>query len=450
MTKNDKPLRILSLDVENILRVVAVHIEPNGRVVELTGRNRQGKSSVIQALWMALGGKDHIPNDPIHDGAEMGKVVVELGDDSGTKYIVTRKIKAKEGGGNSLSLTVENEDGFKSDKPQKILDSLIGALSCDPLEFINMKPKEQVDLLKRFVPGLDFDGIEKANQADFTARTDINRDAKARRNQVAGIVVDDTLLTGRTDEAALVAELAGASEANAKVERWKSSKTSLEQHIEQSRAAAAQNLARAVELRRQANEADQLAVTCGDQAAEFETQLEKSGPCPETVDTAALQAKISAARAANEKVDANLRAQAERHRLTSEAEALEARAANLTKAMSDRDAAKTKAIAEAKMPVDGIDFGDSELYFEGHPLATASQAQKLQIAIAIAAALQPRLRFITTKNGALLDDESFAELARLAEERDLLVICETVRSDRPSAVVIEDGHVRGAVRQAAE
>ena len=43
-------LRILSLDVENVLRVVAVYVKPDGRVLELTGANRQGKSSVIQAM----------------------------------------------------------------------------------------------------------------------------------------------------------------------------------------------------------------------------------------------------------------------------------------------------------------------------------------------------------------------------------------------------------------
>jgi hypothetical protein len=39
-----KPLRILSFGVENILRVVAVFVRPDGRVVELTGKNREGQS----------------------------------------------------------------------------------------------------------------------------------------------------------------------------------------------------------------------------------------------------------------------------------------------------------------------------------------------------------------------------------------------------------------------
>ncbi len=451
MAKETKSLRILSLDVENILRVVAIHIEPSGRVVELTGKNRMGKSSIIAALWMALGGKKMIPPDPIHDGAEMGKVTVKIGDDDGVSLTVTLKLKAKEGGGYSETLTLENADGARFQKPQEILNGLVGALSCDPLDFIAMKPDAQHDLLKQFVPGVDFAKIETDNKKDFDDRTVVNRDAKVRRSQAAGIVVDDKLPKERADESALVADLAGASEANTKVERWKSAKTSLEQQFAQSMSAAVQNRNRATDLKRQVDEADALAATCIQQAEGFQTQLEQAGPCPPAVDTATLQAKIAAARSLNEKIDSNARAAAQLLRLVGEAEVLEAKSEVHTKSIDDRNAAKAKSIAEADLPVEGIEFGDDGLlYYDGHPLETASQAQKLSIAIAIAAAMQPRLRFITTKNAALLDDDSWAALVNLAEERDLLIIAETVNSQRPTAVLIEDGHVKQPVAQAAE
>lgn len=443
MAKDLKPLRILSLDVENVLRVVAVHIKPDGRVVELTGRNRQGKSSVIDALWMALGGTDRIPDDPIHDGAEMGKVVVEIGDDDGTKYVVTRRIKAKEGGGFAPSLIVENEEGGKMQNPQTILNNLVGSLSYDPLQFIAMKPQEQFDLLKQFVAGVDFAEIERLNRVDFDARTVINRDAKAKRAQAAGVTIDSDLSSAvRADETALVAELAGASEANASVERWKSARAMLERSIDDSKKSAVVNRNRAAELRAEAEEFDRLAAACDEQASGFRARWDATGPCPEVVDTVGLQAKINQARAHNQRIEANERAAAELQRLTAEATVLENQAAALTKAIEDRNTAKAEAISKAEMPVPGIDFGDGAIYFDGHPLANASQAQKLEIAIAIAAATQPRLRFITTKNAALLDDDSWSALVRMAEEKDLLVIAETVKSGRRTAVVIEDGHVK--------
>src|SRR5262249_25479759 len=157
-------------------------------------------------------------------------------------------------------------------------------------------------------------------------------------------------------------------------------------------------------------------------------EISDAGDEPPSVDTTELQAQISTARAGNARFDANERAKAERDRLYNEAAALEKQSAVLTQAMVDRDAAKEKSVAEAKMPVPGISFGDGIILLDGHPLSQASQAQKLSTAIAIAIAMQPRLRFITTKNAALLDPDSWAALVELAEQQDLLIIAETVNS----------------------
>ncbi|WP_454629653.1 AAA family ATPase [Bradyrhizobium cenepequi] len=446
----DTSYRILSFAVEGILRVVAVHIKPDGRVLELTGRNRQGKSSIIDALWMALGGEKMIPDDPIHDGMELGRILVDIGDDSGLKYRVTRRIKAKEGGGFTPSLIVENADGAKASNPQQILNKLICSLSCDPLEFIGMKPKEQFDLLKRFVPGVDFDAIAAANQKDFDDRTDVNRDAKSKRTRADAITIDEKAPAARLDEAALVAELAAAGEKNAEVERFRAAQAARRQRADGLDASAEQKRKRIQELRA---EIDRLEL--GEQedeaaAADVRMEIADAGDEPTPVDTGDLQAKIAAARDANARFDAAERTRTEKERLIQEATVLERQSAALTKAMEDREKAKQDAIAEAKMPIAGITFGDGVVLLDGHPLGQASQAQKLSTAIAIAVALQPKLRFITTKNAALLDDDSWKALVDLAEQQDLLIIAETVNSSRPTAVVIEDGHVKGVARQAAE
>ncbi|MDI2075542.1 ATP-binding protein [Bradyrhizobium sp. Mp27] len=439
---DDQPLRILSLDVENILRVVAVRVRPDGKVVELTGRNRQGKSSVIEAIWMALGGERLIPTDPIHDGAEVGRIVLDLGDDAGTQYRVARKIvRADNEKGFATSLTIEGADGKRFTNPQKILNGFIGALSCDPLDFIAMKPQEQFDLLKQFVAGVDFDKIAKANDDDFKTRTDVNRDAKAKRVQADGIRIDPDAPTERQDEGKLVAELAAAGEANAAAERFRSGLAAKKVRAEAADAAAEANRKRIEELRKEIATLEVLADQTDAEAADLRLEIAEAGDCPVPVDTADLTARINAARDANARFDVAERARADRTRLDSEAATLEKRADELTKVMADRTAAKEKAVAEAKMPVAGISFGDGAILLDGHPLAQASQAQKLNLAIAIGVALQPRLRFITTKNAALLDKDSWKALVDLAEQQNLMIIAETVQSDRPTAVVIEDGRV---------
>lgn len=304
-----------------------------------------------------------------------------------------------------------------------------------------MKPQEQFDLLKQFVAGVDFDKIAKANDDDFKTRTDVNRDAKAKRVQADGIRIDPDAPTERQDEGKLVAELAAAGEANAAAERFRSGLAAKKVRAEAADAAAEANRKRIEELRKEIATLEVLADQTDAEAADLRLEIAEAGDCPVPVDTADLTARINAARDANARFDVAERARADRTRLDSEAATLEKRADELTKVMADRTAAKEKAVAEAKMPVAGISFGDGAILLDGHPLAQASQAQKLNLAIAIAVALQPRLRFITTKNAALLDKDSWKALVDLAEQQNLMIIAETVQSDRPTAVVIEDGRV---------
>ena len=49
-------MKIVSLEAENYKRLKAVEITPDGNMVVIGGRNAQGKSSVLDAIWAALGG----------------------------------------------------------------------------------------------------------------------------------------------------------------------------------------------------------------------------------------------------------------------------------------------------------------------------------------------------------------------------------------------------------
>lgn len=72
--------KIIQLTSENVKRLVAVNIKPNGNLVIIGGKNAAGKSSVLDSIGYALGGKDEIPEVPIHKGAEKAKIVLELDD----------------------------------------------------------------------------------------------------------------------------------------------------------------------------------------------------------------------------------------------------------------------------------------------------------------------------------------------------------------------------------
>lgn len=427
-------MKIVQLQAENVKRLKAITITPDGNIVEITGRNGQGKSSVLDAIWWALSGTTHIQAVPIRKGENEAWIRLDLGE-----IKVTRTFRAREDKTFTTSIVVENTEGARYPSPQRMLDSLLGALSFDPLAFTRMDGKAQMETLKRFVAGIDFDAIDKANKADFDRRTDVNRQARTLRAQAIGIAVPEDAPAERIDDAALVEEMLRAGEHNALVERRKANRDTF--------LADTQRLeARAADLRAQAQELLDEAADVDERAAERRRQIAAAEPLPEPIDTAALRERIDDARTINAAVA--LREQ--RRQLEAQAAEAEAQADALTKAMEERAAQKRDAIAKAALPVPGIGFGEDEILLDGVPFDQASSAEQLRTSVAIAMAANPKLRVIRVQDGSLLDEEAMRILAEMAAAADYQVWIEVVQSGRSAAIVIEDGAVRGAIAVAAE
>lgn len=435
-------MKIVKFEAENVLRLKAVSIEPTGNVVEITGENGAGKSSTLNAIWMALGGKAVDPSEPIRAGEEKGSITLDLGE-----LIVTRTFRRdSEGGPYKHSLNVTNRDGMKAQKPTEYLAAICGKLSFDPLAFTRMDAAKQMAELRRFVPAVDFDAIDRANQEDYEERTAVNRRAKDLRAQAAGIIIPDGASPERVDISDANRALTEAHEQNAGTERRRNNRAAVAQNIANDRAAADQCVSDIAELQERIKALE----TKRDQhlanAEREQARLDAAGPLPDLVDTASIIAKIENAQHINALVD-KIERKADLEKRAADAEA-EAEA--LTKAIDGRKKKIAEAVAAAKMPIDGLTFGDGEVLLNDVPLSQASQAEQIRISVAIAAAMNPKLRIAHIRDGSLLDRNSWKALAEFADANDLQVWVETVESDRPGAVVIEDGRVAGAIPQAAE
>jgi DNA repair exonuclease SbcCD ATPase subunit len=69
---------IISLEVENVKRLTAVSLRPKAGLNIVGGKNGQGKSSLLDSIAMALGGKNEIPGEPLRRGTEKGSVTMTL------------------------------------------------------------------------------------------------------------------------------------------------------------------------------------------------------------------------------------------------------------------------------------------------------------------------------------------------------------------------------------
>jgi len=435
-------VKIIALQAENVKRLSAVEIRPDGNLVEITGKNGQGKTSVLDAIAWALEGTTHIQAQPIRKGWTEALIKLDLGE-----IKVTRKFKAKEDGGYTTSIMVENSDGARFPSPQSMLDKLIGELAFDPLAFTRMKPADQFETLKRFVPGVNFADIEAAHKKDFDERTNLNRRVKELKAQAEGVTVPEGAGPDGVDERALVAKLEAAGEHNADIERRRANREQAMRDVDDKRADAQECLDQADHVQKQIAELEKkrdglrdTAKLLVESADELKAKLAAAGDLPEPIDTADIRRQIDAARATNAGVAAFQR----RAELVEQAKEVEAKATALTKAIEERQAAKAKAIAEAKMPIEGIGFGEGVVMLGGVPFDQASDAQQLAASIAIAAAMNPKLRVIRVRDGSLLDEDALKMLGAFADQHDMQVWIERVDSSGRIGFVLEDGRLKDA------
>lgn len=431
-------MRIVKLVAENFTRLYAVEITPTGDIVNITGRNGAGKTSVLNALWVALAGKGVSPTQPIRNGADEALIRVDLG-----KYIVTRTFERKEEGGYTTAIKVENADGARFPTPQKMLDEFLGELAFDPLAFTRMDRKGQFDTLRKFVPGVDFDGIDNAQRGDFERRAEVNR--KQREAQVAAnAIAEPVAMPARVDEAALVAEMSKATAVDQEIARILRDSDELKRQVKARREHCDRLRAEAAELREQAQDREDRADGALKEAGDLLARLDLIPPQPDPIDVAAIAAKLNQAREVNRSIDTLEQKIAEKRALVTIAKNLAEASEELTAKMAQRQADKQAAIAAAKMPVPGVEFGDGLVLLNGVPFEQGSDAEQLRTSVAIAAAMNPTLRVIRIRDGSLLDDQSMTWLAEFAKEKDLQIWVEVVGTDPKVGVLIEDGRVKQA------
>lgn len=437
-------MKIIALQAENIKKLVAIEIKPDGNMVQITGKNGAGKTSVLDSIWWALAGTSTIQKTPIRQGETRALIKLDLGE-----IIVTRKFKMAEDGEVTSSLSVENWEGARFPSPQSMLDELIGSLSFDPLAFARMDSKLKFNQLRAFVPNVDFDAIETANKADFQKRTDINRRMKEARTLAEKIIVSAAPGTEPVDETALINELEKAGTENTLIETRRANREKVATEAATKRNSITYEGVRIAEKRAEIHkilesiaEHEKTIQTLEKEATDMEVRLDAAEALPEPVDTAKIKAKLEAAKATNAVVE-QLK---QRSFHVETAKKLEAEAAAITKEIENREAAKNAHIASAKLPVPGIGFGEEFITLNGVPFEQASDAEQLRASISIAMALNPKLRVIRVRDGSLLDESSVEILAEMAKDQDFQVWIEKVDSTGKIGFVIENGLLKQEVK----
>lgn len=431
--------RLVSFEIERVKKVSAFRVEvgPDENVLWILGENEAGKSSVLEAIASALGGRRVEPPDLIQDGQIEARVILDLDD-----LLVVRKWKREANGSISSVLEVSTKDGQAMRSPQAVLDKLLGRLSFDPLHFMALKPAEQAEALRKVV-GLDFAELDAKRLKLYTDRTASKKELEGFEARYAAAVRNDPKGEGLSS-----VDVSALLEQRQTIEAAATARAALEH-----RATAAANTAAAAEqLVREAEAAWMKART---RATEAKTAAEKAAAelaaapaAPGAEARAAVDGQIRDASAINDRV---LRHKALRE-LADQVEQARQRVEGQDRGIAAIDADKAAQLEACVFPVPGLAFGPVGVLHDGHPLENAADSVKLRLSVAIGIALNPALRLLLVKGGEKLTRKNRELLHELARQYEALVIIERAAEDDGrefNGIVIEDGMLARDARKGA-
>lgn len=419
--------KIVALSVNNVMRIHAVHIEPTGNVVVIGGRNAQGKTSVLEAIAMAIGGLRLCPPEPIRAGQDEAEIELQLGE-----LKITRKFWLKDGKVES-SLVVRNAKEEPLKAPQGVLNQLVGSLAFDPLEFARMQPGERAKTLRELV-GLDVEQLEDEQQRVFDRRTEKGREKRAAHAVVVDMPFWETAGVTETSVVEIGERMAAAVSAEAQRQELIGQRDRGKQELDRIDAALKDIEANAKRLR--------------DSVPGVETGIKRAEQflmALESPDVDAINAELAGVEEANSRVRANLARAVkveDEEAVAAEWKTLDTRHVQITAEILQR----TQAVS---YPIDELELRKGGVYYQGHPFEQASRAERIKVSLAMGCALNENLRVLLIRDGSVLDDESMQLIAELAEARDFQFWIEMARGYEGSAepIIIEDGQVLLAERK---
>ena len=417
-------MKIIRLYSENVKRLRAVEILPKSNIVEIAGNNAQGKSSILDSIVYALGGKESIPSKPIREGQSKASIILET-----EEYIITRHWTSDE----KSYLKVTTRDGLQATSPQTMLDGIVGKISFDPLEFTRMDSKAQDELLRDMV-GLDTTDLEQQKASLYEMRTVVNREVKRLqvfRNELGNPRYDlpseeisadsvmqeiDNMLERNKEKTSIQQELNTHKSyligLDKDIERYEDEIKKLQQKLEEFKSA---RLAKATQVK----------------------QLEVKLSQTETEDTFALQGELKEIEEKNKLIRRNQQISTAQNQLDDK----QMESNDYTQQINDIDVEIQRRIAESKFPLEGLSLGEQGIEYNNIPIKQASQAEQIKISLAISAALNPTMRVVLIREGSLLDKQSMIAVRDWAIDKDYQVWVERVEPGSENAIIIEDGGV---------
>lgn len=392
----------------------------------ISGKNEQGKSSVLDSIELALKASNfnkpgrQIPR-PIRDGEDKAIVILELDD-----YIITRNWTSND----KSYLKVENKEGATFKSPQALIDTFIGDLSFDPLQFARLKPADQKKTLLSFVHlDIDLHKLEEQEQTLYDERTLKGRELKTAQAQITvkeTDPADSNIPDKEVSVSDLSAKLMSASQKNAL-------RSTQQNNIDLEQNAIKIHKDRIAQLEGELHSTKSDLTDSDFKLAALEEGLLK---LPYT-NTGPIQSHIDEA----DNINTRIRDRKDNQTNIKRSAGLQFQYDTLSKKITQLHDSKAKALSDVQMPIKGLGIDDDGITFKDKPFSQIGSANQLKVSLAIAMAMNPQLRVIRITDGSLLDEDNKKIIRQMAKDNDYQIWQEEVEKDGKVGFTIQDGEV---------
>ena len=181
-------MKVLNIEYQNFKNLENINIAVEGRSMIVKGRNRAGKSSMIDTIFDLLCNNEMAP-DPIAKGQTEAYAAVLVGDDN-RKYTVKKTFTEKNKKG---YLSITTEDGAKFNSPVETLERLFGTISFDMDDLLASKNNDEMSKKLRAFLKIDTDKIDQEYKQTYDERKIINAEVKQLKEIINVKKIDKTL-----------------------------------------------------------------------------------------------------------------------------------------------------------------------------------------------------------------------------------------------------------------
>lgn len=413
-----EPVKINSLELENVKRIRAVALEPSASgLTVIGGDNNQGKTSVLDTIAWALGGDRYKPTNATRDGSTIPPRI---------KITLSNGLIVERTGKNS-ALKVTDPNGRKSG--QQLLNSFIEELALNLPKFMEASDRDKASTLLQIIGvGDRLAQLERKEIETYNRRRVVGQEADRKAKYAQELPHYPDAPKEPVSAMELIQRQQSILAANGENQRKRQMAAQLQHQKVQLEASVAEAEQRLAQLR------EQLALTTTD----CET-AQMSAADLHDQSTEQIEKDLMNIEAINIKVRAN----SDRERAEQDAQQFRQQYDDLTAELENTRQEKADLLNGAKLPLPGLSVENGALTYKGKQWDGMSGSDQLKVATAIVRALNPKCGFVLIDKLEQMDLKTMQEFGAWLQQENLQAIATRVSRGSECTIIIEDGQITG-------